>query len=84
MGWRYECEINPGFYSVKADPSGTSLKAIAEGIKNGDDDYVVDADELKDYAVYIDADGNISNAYVDTGLFTGDGTLGGFSGGAVQ
>lgn len=46
--------------------------------------YRVNPLTLKEYSVYIDTEGNISDAYVETGLFSND-TLGvgGFSGGSV-
>lgn len=84
--------ISKGFYYVYSLDGGTSLKTLATDLFTGnnlDDNtekkpFKVDSNSLKDYSIYIDKDGNISNAYVDTGLFDNTSTgLGGFSGGNV-
>ena len=78
----YEEElIAPGFYYILASDDGTSLSKLAEN----PDDYKVKPEDLKNYSVYINADGSLSNAYVDTGLFDNNSVgLGGFSGGSVK
>lgn len=84
--------IKQGFYYVYSLDNGTSLKTLATDLFTGDKleentekkPFKVDPNSLKDYSIYIDKDGNISNAYVDTGLFDNTSTgLGGFSGGNV-
>lgn len=73
--------IQQGFYRVPATERGTSLSELASNSAN----YRVDQESLKNSAVYVDPDtGELSNAYVDTGIYTDDGLGGGFFGGAVQ
>ena len=83
--------VTRGFYYIYATTNGTSLSALKEenlfkgNIRDNVDKkpYKIDSASLKDYAIYVDEDGNLSQAYVDTGL-EGSGGMGGFSGGAVQ
>lgn len=83
FSWSKTVELSPGFYFVAADDDGTSLTDIAE---DPDDYRIANLEELKDYSVYIDPEtGNLSNAYVDTGLFDNESAgLGGFSGGNMK
>ena len=85
-------KIEKGFYYVYAKDDGTSLKDLATNLFVGTDPndntakkpYKIDPSSLKNYSVYIDSNGNISNAYVDTGIWDNTNTgLGGFSGGNV-
>jgi hypothetical protein len=47
--------------------------------------YRIDPDELKEYSIYINDDGTLSNAYVDTGLEDNNSpAVGGFSGGSIE
>ena len=82
--WDKEYELEKGFYYIPS--GGTSLKTVAaDYYENGEDSiYWIDEDELSDYAVFVDKNGNISDAFVDTGLYDSNATLGGFKGGAVQ
>lgn len=84
--------IKKGFYYVYSKDNGTSLKDLATNLFEGDNlndnvdkkPYRIDPSSLKNYSVYIDSEGNISNAYVDTGIWDNTNTgLGGFSGGNV-
>ncbi len=73
--------IAPGFYWMAATDSGTSLSVLAENPSA----YEVNPEILKDYSVYINPDGSLSNAYVDTGLLdNNNATAGGFSGGSME
>lgn len=73
--------IAPGFYHIPATAGGTSLSKLADN----PDSFKVLPEELKDYSIYINADGSLSNAYVDTGLFDNNSVgFGGFSGGSVK
>lgn len=78
-------KITAGFYYVPATAEGTSLTALMDKDSDGNYLYKIDPATLKDYSIYIDENGNISDAYVDTGIYdnniVGDG---GFSGGKVQ
>lgn len=92
-GWQSKtARIEKGFYYVYAKDEGTSLKDLATNLFEGDNlndnvdkkPYRIDPSSLKNYSVYIDSEGNISNAYVDTGIWDNTNTgLGGFSGGNV-
>lgn len=73
--------VSPGFYYISATPDGTSLSKLADS----PDDYRVDPGELKNYSIYINPDGSLSNAYVDTGLLDSNSVgAGGFSGGSME
>lgn len=71
-------QVAPGFYWINATDKGTSLSVLADNPA----DYRIDPAELKDFSVYINPDGSLSNAYVDTGLLDDSSVgAGGFSGG---
>lgn len=74
--------IESGFYYLPAKTDGYSLSKLAkpsDGTKNA---YYVD--DIADYAIYVNADGTISQAYVDTGLIVSGGSgVTGFGGGSV-
>ena len=73
--------VSQGFYYISATPDGTSLSKLADR----PDDYRVDPEELKNYSIYINPDGSLSNAYVDTGLLDSNSVgAGGFSGGSME
>ena len=68
--------LTRGFYYIEATTEGTSITALADLPK-------IDPESLKNYAIYVDEDGNLTNAYVDTGL-EGSSGIGGFKGGKVE
>ena len=73
--------IAPGFYYIAADPNGTGLSKLADNPNT----YLVAAEDLKDYSIYINPDGSLSNAYVDTGIEDNSSVgVGGFSGGNME
>ena len=73
--------VSPGFYWLDATDNGTSLTVLADNPNN----YRIDPDELKEYSIYINDDGTLSNAYVDTGLEDNNSpAVGGFSGGSIE
>ena len=71
-----------GFYYVPAAQSGnTALSTIVTNLSQ----YQIATETLKDYSVYVNPDGSLSNAYVDTGLYDSESAgEGGFSGGKVE
>lgn len=72
--------VAPGFYWIQATDNGTSLAELADNPA----DHAIDPEELKDYSIYINPDGSLSNAYVDTGLLDNNSVgAGGFSGGSM-
>ncbi len=96
-----EYEIPKGFYFIKAKPadqngSGRSITELCSAKELTSEDlskeenkdatvWKVPIEELANYSIYIDENGNLSNSYVDTGLF-GNNTIGGgnFTGGNTQ
>lgn len=73
--------VAPGFYWIQATDNGTSLTKLAENPAA----YAIDPEELRDYSVYINPDGTLSNSYVDTGLLDNTNAgIGGFSGGNME
>ena len=84
--WVDTYELN-GFYYIEAKNGGTSLIDVAKDVaENGEDSvYYLDPEELPQYSVYINPDGTLSNAYVDTGLEDNNSpAVGGFSGGSIE
>lgn len=87
--------IYKGFYYVFAKEDGTSIKELAdlytgehpEDTVNYNKEmkpYAVDKQDLANYSIYVNEDGTLSDAYVDTGLEDNNSTgVGGFSGGKV-
>lgn len=74
---KYTKNIQPGFYYISAVDGGTSISSLVDKTP------LTEAD-LEAMSIYIDANGNLSNAYVDTGLYDNSGSglgNGGFSGG---
>jgi len=72
--------VSPGFYWIEATPNPTSLSVLADNPMG----YAIDPEVLKEYSVYINPDGTLSNAYVDTGLLDNNTVgAGGFSGGSM-
>lgn len=72
--------VAPGFYWIQATDNGTSLAELADNPA----DHAIDPEELKAYSIYINPDGSLSNAYVDTGLLDNNSVgAGGFSGGSM-
>lgn len=96
-----ENKITKGFYFIKAKPadqngSGRSITELFSAKELTSEDlskeenkdatvWKVPIEELAKYSIYIDENGNLSNSYVDTGLF-GNNTIGGgsFTGGNTQ
>lgn len=79
-------KIEPGFYYISPrEDTEVCITALMDEDSDGNYLYKIDPATLKDYSIYIDENGNISDAYVDTGIYdnniVGDG---GFSGGKVQ
>lgn len=73
--------VAPGFYYIPATADGTSLSKLADN----PDEYRIEPDSLKDYSIYINPDGTLSNAYVDTGIEDNSSVgVGGFSGGNME
>lgn len=91
--WK-EYTMPGGFYFIPAVEGGTSFIDVAIDVDkyykdnnpNTNSKYCVDQDDLKNYAVFVDADGNIRDAFVDTGISDSNSAniIGGFSGGSVQ
>lgn len=83
--------LSAGFYYIPASKNGTNITELAklpEGVFGTFDDidmiHRINPADLPKYSIYINPDGTMSNAYVDTGLI-GNSDLGesGFSGGNV-
>lgn len=82
-----------GFYYIYAKDGGTGVTKLATDLFTGSDlnentqkkPYKVDEATLEQYSIYINRDGTLSNAYVDTGLYDdNNATTGGFYGGAIE
>lgn len=94
-GGNIDKTIPKGFYYVFAKEDGTSIKELAdlytgehpEDTVNYNKEmkpYAVDKQDLANYSIYVNEDGTLSDAYVDTGLEDNNSTgVGGFSGGKV-
>ena len=84
-----EVDISEGFYYIYATTNGTSLTALTDLFTGTDlsenteqKPYRVDPADLAKYSIYVNEDGTLSDAYVDTGLEDNDmSAVGGFSGG---
>ena len=86
-----EVNISKGFYYVYATTNGTSLTALTDLFTGTDlsqntsqKPYRVDPADLSSYSIYVNEDGTLSDAFVDTGLEDNDiSAVGGFSGGKM-
>lgn len=77
-----------GIYHIEAVEGGTSLIDVANDVKrNGSNSkYVVSPEELKDIAVYINPDGSMNDAFVDSGIWDSESgsAATGFTGGSMK
>ena len=91
LGGNIDVTIPKGFYYIYSKEGGTSIKELADLFdrdrnplsENKDQKpYRVYPEELTQYSIYVNEDGTLSDAFVDTGLEDYDSSaVGGFSGG---
>jgi hypothetical protein len=73
-------EIEPGFYQVRSETKSASICDIG----NPEIAPKLSYQELVDNSIYIDEDGSMKSAYVDSGFDTDEQADGGFGGGSVN